>query len=62
MNKRTLIVEQTEKDQSGKVVKTRQFQAELLAYVQGDTLWEGGKAATDNIRPVWAMFAGSEQE
>jgi len=62
VNKRTLIIEQNEKDQSGKVIKTRQFQAELLAYVQGDMLWEGGKAETDNIRPVWAMFAGSEQE
>jgi hypothetical protein len=43
-------------------VKSRQFSAELLAYVTADSLWPGGQADTDNLRPIWAMLGGSEQE
>jgi len=42
--------------------KGRSFSATCLATVEADGLWAGGMAATDNMRPVWAMFAGSEQE
>jgi hypothetical protein len=40
--------------------KTRRFTGELLAVAMADPLWSGGKDGT--IRPVWAMFAGSDQE
>lgn len=52
----TQIAPQTE---SG---KGRTFRAMLLASVEADLLWSGGEATTDNARPIWAMFAGSEQE
>lgn len=42
--------------------KGRTFRATLLASVEADLLWPGGLTAGDNIRPVWAMFAGSDQE
>lgn len=42
--------------------KGRTFRAVLLASVRADLFWPGGMTATDNERPVWAMFAGSEQE
>jgi hypothetical protein len=42
--------------------KGRAFHAVLLASVEADQLWAGGNTSTDNIRPVWAMFAGSDQE
>lgn len=42
--------------------KGRSFQAMRLASVVADPLWEGGSAKTDAIRPVWALFAGSEDE
>jgi len=41
--------------------KGRTFRAMCLATVTADTLWEGG-AVTDHMRPVWAMFAGSEAQ
>jgi hypothetical protein len=42
--------------------KGRSFRALLLACVEADSLWEGGAADTEVMRPVWAMFAGSDQE
>jgi hypothetical protein len=42
--------------------KGRAFSSTLLAHVTADGLWSGGEASTDNERPVWAMFCGSEQE
>lgn len=40
--------------------KGRSFSATCLATIEADRLWSGG--GTDNMRPVWSMFAGSEQE
>ncbi len=40
--------------------KGRTFRALSLATVEADPLWSDTK--TDDIRPVWAMFAGSEQD
>lgn len=42
--------------------KGRVFHAILLASVEADLLWPGGLTSNDNVRPVWAMFAGSDQE
>lgn len=42
--------------------KGRAFHALCLAAIEADTLWDGGQTSTDTMRPVWAMFAGSEQE
>ena len=42
--------------------KGRTFRATLLASVEADLLWPGGQTASDNLRPVWAMFGGSDQE
>lgn len=42
--------------------KGRTFRAVMLASVEADLLWRGGASGSDNIRPVWAMFAGSDQE
>lgn len=42
--------------------KGRSFSAQCLAYVSADTMWEGGLTGNDAQRPVWAMFAGSENE
>lgn len=42
--------------------KGRTFRAVCLATVEADGLWAGGMTNTDDIRPVWAMFAGSENE
>lgn len=43
--------------------KGRTFRAVLLASVEADLLWSGGTSgSTDSMRPVWAMFAGSDQE
>ena len=42
--------------------KGRTFRATLLACVESDLLWQGGLNSGDNIRPVWAMFCGSDQE
>ena len=42
--------------------KGRSFQAQLLGYVQADTLWEIGKVDTRTKRPVWIVLAGGEQE
>jgi hypothetical protein len=42
--------------------KGRSFTAVLLASVEADLLWSGGMTDTDNQRPVWAMFGGSENE
>ncbi|HMA37993.1 MAG TPA: hypothetical protein VKY74_26320 [Chloroflexia bacterium] len=41
--------------------KTRQFHAQLLAYVTANAWWEGGQANTDNVRPVWLMLAATER-
>jgi len=41
--------------------KGRSFGAVLLASVEADLLWAGGQSVSENIRPVWAMFAGSDQ-
>jgi hypothetical protein len=42
--------------------KGRTFRAVLLATVEADLLWSGGASGSDNMRPVWAMFGGSDQE
>lgn len=42
--------------------KGRTFRATLLASVEADRMWAGGLSSNETIRPVWAMFAGSEQE
>ena len=41
--------------------KGRTFHATCLATVEADAMWEGGTTTSD-VRPVWAMFGGSEQE
>lgn len=33
-----------------------------LASVEADMLWSGGRTETTNMRPVWSMFVGSDQE
>lgn len=40
--------------------KGRTFHSLLLASVEADLLWSG--AQSENMRPVWAMFAGSQHE
>lgn len=40
--------------------KGRSFRGTMVAYVVAPNLWEGG--SSDNVRPVWAMFAGTENE
>lgn len=45
-----------------KAAKSRRFKAELIAYVQANSLWKGGEASTQAIRPVWLMVAGTDQE
>jgi len=42
--------------------KGRTFEALLLASVAANPFWPGGATGSDNFRPVWAMFAGSDQE
>ena len=42
--------------------KGRSFQGYLAAHLCADALWSGGEAATDNLRPVWAVIFGSEGE
>ncbi len=42
--------------------KGRTFRALCLATVEADGLWSGGYSAGDTIRPVWAMFCGSDGE
>ena len=42
--------------------KGRTFAALMLAGVEADGLWPGGRTATEIMRPVWAMFGGSDQE
>lgn len=42
--------------------KGRTFRATMLASVEADLMWQGGLKSGDNTRPVWAMFAGSDQE
>src|SRR5690242_15179969 len=41
--------------------KTRQFHAQLLAYVAANAWWEGGQANTENVRPVWLMLVATER-
>lgn len=40
--------------------KGRAFQALCLAAIKADCLWPGGETATQDFRPVWVMFAGSD--
>jgi hypothetical protein len=42
--------------------KGRTFRATLLASVEADLLWPGGQTVSDNSRPAWAIFGGSDQE
>lgn len=42
--------------------KGRTFRAVLLASIEADLLWSNRSSGSDNMRPVWAMFAGSDQE
>lgn len=48
--------------ETGEGKKTRMFRALYLASIEADLMWSGGLADTNNIRPVWAMFAGSDQQ
>lgn len=48
--------------QPSKEGKGRVFSSLLLSYIEADFLWEGGKAQTDTHRPIWMMFAGSDNE
>lgn len=41
--------------------KGRSFSATLVAYVTADRLW-GGAATSDNMRPVYLAFAGTDTE
>jgi hypothetical protein len=60
---RNVWIEPKSEGKEGKEVKGRTFRAVLLASVEADLLWRGGSSgATDSMRPVWAMFAGSDQE
>jgi hypothetical protein len=56
MTVRTLVI------QPQKEGKGRSFIAALLGYATADSLWAGGVAATDAIRPVWMAIAASEGE
>lgn len=38
----------------------RSFRATCLAYVRADKFWQEGRG--DALRPIWAMFAGSDAE
>jgi hypothetical protein len=42
--------------------KGRSFKAICLASIEAGALWRGGDHKLDVSRPVWAMFAGSEDE
>ena len=42
--------------------KGRAFRAIELACVESDSLWEGGRTSTNNVRPIWIMLAGSDNE
>jgi hypothetical protein len=42
--------------------KGRAFRSLCLATVEADNLWEAGQTSTDDMRPVWAMFAGTVNE
>lgn len=42
--------------------KGRVFRATVFASIEADLMWDGGRAAGDTERPVWAMIAGSDQE
>lgn len=40
--------------------KGRTFSANCLAYIEADSLWDNG--SSEDIRPVWSVFANSENE
>lgn len=42
--------------------KGRTFRAISLAYIEADRFWTGGASAGDTVRPIWAMFGGSDNE
>ena len=42
--------------------KSRAFSAYLVSYLCADSLWPGGAAGGNTIRPIWLRLAGSEQE
>jgi hypothetical protein len=42
--------------------KGRSFAAVCVGTIEADSLWDGGQTATENMRPVWALFAGSDAE
>lgn len=42
--------------------KGRSFRAHLLAYAEASALWQGGQTASDTVRPVWMMLAGTDNE
>lgn len=42
--------------------KGRTFRAACLTLVEADSLWKGGQTTTDDVRPVLAVLAGSENE
>lgn len=48
--------------QPAKEGKGRSFRSTLVSYVTADRLWAGGQTSTEVTRPVWAMFAGTDNE
>ncbi len=42
--------------------KGRAFSALYMASVQADSLWSGGQATTDNLRPVWLLVATTDDQ
>jgi hypothetical protein len=61
MNATVTITTKAKKTKDGRTLKSRSFHATLLSYIKADALWAGGQAKTDNVRPVWARFAGSPE-
>lgn len=53
----TLRIEKKAKTKHG---KSRTFHANLLAYLQADHMWEGGRTETRAVRPVALWIGGTE--
>lgn len=51
----------TTRRQRRRPAKTRTFSATLLALLGAGDLWDGGDMRSNNIRPVFAMFAASQE-
>lgn len=55
------ITTKPETTADGKERKSRSFSARLVGYIRADSMWAGGQAKTDTLRPVWARFADTEE-